>query len=287
MIVSKLAEIDIARIFDSVQATADDAHRLLSSPHLARTVARLDTLSASMNRTVNQLEQTAQHLNPLVKSAHQLVAADGRISNQVDATLKELAAAARSLRRLSDQISRDQDRSCVEVTHEGRGTVAAVLLLAGRQAATIRLLRPDADVPTQTCRTIALWHGRAADRRGQSRHDSHVPRSRVDRQPRRRLPHRVLETGALGRAPRRGIHADPAPGSPATLAPAGIAVPAQAGAPTYDLQVDILRFERRGTDRVELWARWTLRHGEGDAETREARIGVALTGAAGRLRPPH
>lgn len=63
-----------------------------------------------------------------------------------------------------------------------------------------------------------------------------------------------------------------------TLAPEGISVPARAGAPTFDLQVEILRFEKRGPDRVELWARWTLRSEEAAAQTREARIETAIAG---------
>lgn len=62
------------------------------------------------------------------------------------------------------------------------------------------------------------------------------------------------------------------------LVPDGITVPSHAGAPTYDLQVEILRFERRGSDRVELWARWTLRASGEPPQTREARIDVALAG---------
>jgi uncharacterized lipoprotein YmbA len=64
----------------------------------------------------------------------------------------------------------------------------------------------------------------------------------------------------------------------AALAPEGISVPARAGAPTFELQVEILRFEKRGRDRVELWARWTVRGEETAAQTREARIETALAG---------
>lgn len=106
-ILSKLADVDIAGIAESLKATVDEAHQLLSSPHLERTVAKLDTLATSLNRTAAQLEQSARESSPLVKSAHQLLAPDGRLANQIDATLRELAAAARSLRRLSEQLSRD------------------------------------------------------------------------------------------------------------------------------------------------------------------------------------
>ncbi len=66
----------------------------------------------------------------------------------------------------------------------------------------------------------------------------------------------------------------------ANLARDGITVPAKTLAPTHDLQVDILRFERRGTNLVELWARWTLRTSGESARTNEARIEVAITSPA-------
>lgn len=63
-----------------------------------------------------------------------------------------------------------------------------------------------------------------------------------------------------------------------SLARDNIMVPSRHAAPTHDLQVDLLRFERRGTDRVELWARWTLRTNGESSRTREARIVVAMAG---------
>jgi len=63
------------------------------------------------------------------------------------------------------------------------------------------------------------------------------------------------------------------------LAPVGIEVPPHARAPTYDLHVDVLRFERHGVDRVELWARWILR-GDGQPIDRgETRFQLAVSGA--------
>jgi uncharacterized lipoprotein YmbA len=63
----------------------------------------------------------------------------------------------------------------------------------------------------------------------------------------------------------------------ATLAPSGIEVSDRA-APTYDVQVDVLRFERRGANRVELWARWTLRSDGEVVRSDESRIEVAIPG---------
>jgi uncharacterized lipoprotein YmbA len=64
----------------------------------------------------------------------------------------------------------------------------------------------------------------------------------------------------------------------ATLAPAGIAVPPHTHAPTYDVQVDVLRFERRGADHVELWARWTVRTNTKVVRTGESRIRLGIGG---------
>ena len=49
--------------------------------------------------------------------------------------------------------------------------------------------------------------------------------------------------------------------------------------PSYGLHVDVLRFERRGLDRVELWARWRL-HAEGEpSRTGESRFTVSIAGS--------
>ena len=106
-ILDHLAEIDFDKLAQSIQATADDAHRLLGSPHLARTLSSLDELTASLKRTVAELETTSREVAPMIKSARQLVAADGTISTQLDQTLEELAATARATHRLVDQLSRD------------------------------------------------------------------------------------------------------------------------------------------------------------------------------------
>lgn len=106
-ILSNLADVDFDKMAQSLQATADDAHRLLGSPHLARAVSGLDQLTASLTRTARDLERTAREVAPVIKSAHQLVAADGTISSQLDQTLEEVAAASRAIHRLADQISRD------------------------------------------------------------------------------------------------------------------------------------------------------------------------------------
>jgi len=106
-ILDSLADVDFGELAQSVQATVDDAHRLLGSKHLARTLSSLDTVTSSLKRTVAELEASAREVAPMVKSAHQLVAADGRLSTQLDQTLGEVASAARATRRLVEQLTRD------------------------------------------------------------------------------------------------------------------------------------------------------------------------------------
>ncbi len=106
-ILSKLSDVDFGELVQSVRDTADDAHRLLGSPHLANAVAGLDQLTITMNRTVTELEHAARDLGPLVKSAGQLTAPEGALSSRLDATLKDVGDAARSTRRLADQLTRD------------------------------------------------------------------------------------------------------------------------------------------------------------------------------------
>lgn len=60
------------------------------------------------------------------------------------------------------------------------------------------------------------------------------------------------------------------------LAPGGIQVGARDGTPTYELAVEVLRFEQIGPDHVELRARWVLRSDHSVLDTGEARTRVAM-----------
>jgi len=62
------------------------------------------------------------------------------------------------------------------------------------------------------------------------------------------------------------------------LAPGGIQVSARGGTPTYELAVEVLRFEQSGPDHVELRARWVLRSDQKALDTGEARARVAMSG---------
>jgi paraquat-inducible protein B len=113
-VLSNLSEVDVAGITDSLKTILADAHQLLGSPHVTHALAGFDALTENLNRTVLQVRKAVRDLEPLggeleqtTGSARQLVAPDGPLATQLDATLEELKAAARSMRRLADQLSRD------------------------------------------------------------------------------------------------------------------------------------------------------------------------------------
>jgi paraquat-inducible protein B len=110
-ILTKLADLDVAGLARSMRATVDDAGELVRSPHLARAVASLDKITANLDRTVNQFATAAQDLRPAIAEAKDTVRSarktSERLSSQLDTTLHDVGDAARSLRRLADQLGRD------------------------------------------------------------------------------------------------------------------------------------------------------------------------------------
>jgi paraquat-inducible protein B len=96
-VLKNLDQLDVAGISESLRATIDDADRLLHSPHLARTEERLDAITAELERAVSQAGATARELRPAISS----------VSSRIDDTLRDVSEAARSLRRLSDELTRD------------------------------------------------------------------------------------------------------------------------------------------------------------------------------------
>jgi paraquat-inducible protein B len=110
-ILTKLADLDVAGLARSMRATVDDAGELVRSPHLARAVANLDKITANLDRTVNQFATAAQDLRPAIAEAKDTVRSarktSERLSSQLDTTLHDVGDAARSLRRLADQLGRD------------------------------------------------------------------------------------------------------------------------------------------------------------------------------------
>jgi paraquat-inducible protein B len=113
-VLTNLADVDFAKLVDSVQSTVDHADQLVTSPHLARAIARLDDVTKSMDVTLKDISQTLRDLRPAIGelritagSANRLLSPGGRVSHQIDSTLHEVQLAARSLRRLTEQLSRD------------------------------------------------------------------------------------------------------------------------------------------------------------------------------------
>jgi ABC-type transporter Mla subunit MlaD len=103
----KLSKVDVADAVQSFKNVADDAHELLGSPHVKRAVTNLDDVTTKLNRVATEIEATTRELKPIVAGTARLMAPEGTIVTKLDATLEEVAASARALRRLADQLSRD------------------------------------------------------------------------------------------------------------------------------------------------------------------------------------
>lgn len=106
-ILGQLAELDLQRLVDSARSAIDHADHLLASPELARAVMRFDEISANLDRAVRELSPTIGAIRGVATTARDRVGPAAQLADRVDATLREIQAAARSLRRLADQLSRD------------------------------------------------------------------------------------------------------------------------------------------------------------------------------------
>lgn len=113
-LLTKLEAVDIEKLATDLDDTLADTRMLLRSPDLRRALSGVDELVANLNRTVGELRNIAHNLSPATSaveqtasSARTLFSPEGALATQLDATLREMRAAASSLRRLSDQISRD------------------------------------------------------------------------------------------------------------------------------------------------------------------------------------
>ena len=62
------------------------------------------------------------------------------------------------------------------------------------------------------------------------------------------------------------------------LATGGIQVESRGGTPTYDVSVDVMRFERTGLDRVELRAHWIVRADGETVDSGDTRVDLAMRG---------
>jgi paraquat-inducible protein B len=110
----RLADVDFPGLADSLHATIEHVDRLVESPLISRTVERLDELTKHVDQLTMQLAGTAREMRPAVTGLKNAATAAGKalepagqLVNQVDSTLRELQLAARSVKRLSDQIARD------------------------------------------------------------------------------------------------------------------------------------------------------------------------------------
>jgi paraquat-inducible protein B len=103
-VLQNLERVDIAGLTDSLRTTVGDADKLVRSPHLARAEARLDEVTAELERTVSQLDAAVRELRPTITSVRRT---SDRLSDRVDTVLREVSDAARSLHRLADQLARD------------------------------------------------------------------------------------------------------------------------------------------------------------------------------------
>jgi paraquat-inducible protein B len=110
-VLAKLADIDFSGIAQSVKATVDHVDQLVSSPHLARAIGNLDQLTAELDRAAAPLVPAARDLRPAIAEVKDTAASAHRateqLSSRLDTTLRDLSGAARSLRRLADQLARD------------------------------------------------------------------------------------------------------------------------------------------------------------------------------------
>ncbi len=99
-VLARLADVDLAGVTTSLRTTIEHTDqvvqrvdRMLASRDLARAVASLDDIAASIRPAIDEIRNAASTARPL--------------PTQVDATLREIQVAARSMRRLTDQLSRD------------------------------------------------------------------------------------------------------------------------------------------------------------------------------------
>lgn len=106
-VLTNLAALDVDRLAKSLQSTIDNADKLVSSPGLTRAVARIDELTRHLDEAVLALRPTIAEVQTAAASADKAVGANGQLATQIIATLRELQLTARSIRRLSDQLSRD------------------------------------------------------------------------------------------------------------------------------------------------------------------------------------
>jgi paraquat-inducible protein B len=113
-VLTNIADVNFPKLASSMETTIASANTLLTSPDLARAVARLDEvtkqvseLTTNLNASARELGPAATELKSAAASASMLLAPAGEFARQLDRTLREIEVAARSARRLGDQLARD------------------------------------------------------------------------------------------------------------------------------------------------------------------------------------
>jgi paraquat-inducible protein B len=130
-LLSQVASIDLPALFDSLMSLSQRANDLLGSPELDQAVERLGDIATNLDGAISEFRRVAQELGPrgavgssfaqaaksaarlsgqsekVVGSLERILDPTGPIYGQLDATLAEVQQAARSVRRLADQLSRN------------------------------------------------------------------------------------------------------------------------------------------------------------------------------------
>lgn len=123
-IASNLADVELEALVRDARALIADARALVDSPELRRAITRFDRVTAELDATLadarrviaaygqegevgRDLGAAAQDARAALASVRRLVRPDGAFTSELEATLSEVQDAARSLRQLTDKLSRD------------------------------------------------------------------------------------------------------------------------------------------------------------------------------------
>jgi paraquat-inducible protein B len=113
-VLTNLASIDFAELVSSARLLVQHTDELVRTPGLTRTLGHLDTLQAHLDHLILRLDATTAQLAPAINglarastSTSKMLAPEGHLATQIDATLRDLQLAVRSVKRLADQLSRD------------------------------------------------------------------------------------------------------------------------------------------------------------------------------------
>lgn len=113
----RLAEVEYAETFRSLRDAAESANDVLESPELAKTLGNLEDVTANLSDVARSfgprgevgrsVAQASEQSAETATAVRQLLHPEGELMAQLDATLEEVRAAARALRELAEQLSRD------------------------------------------------------------------------------------------------------------------------------------------------------------------------------------